>query len=159
MIIDSEGKTIPVTPYLGLWVDEQKTLDQHFDVGIALRDRYRLAFNSGQLLFLLPPSNAERNSSMRMSVYNGIKEEIDGLGQFPLEDDLGAVRPTEKAIGLAKKILFRMMTASSEPLQIPDISTDGNADIRIEWEKQGRFLELISPSNPARAPYFYFSEG
>src|SRR5262245_20685154 len=69
-----------------------------------------------------------------------IQQQIDSLKTLPEGDELGRVRPSQHAIGIAKEVTFRMLQTQSGVSAPEDVFTDRDGAIRILWETGDRTL-------------------
>jgi hypothetical protein len=92
----------------------------------------------GSLSVIEEPAYLPTSAHARVRVL--IQQQIDSLKTLAEGDDLGRVRPSQHAIGVAKDVTFRMLQTQSGVSAPEDIFTDRDGAIRILWEAGERTL-------------------
>lgn len=106
-----------------------------------------------------PETSILPETSAALVSFTDVEREIRQLLDLADADDFGPVRPTADSVEVAKKTLFPLAQAGFEIPPVRDAGTDHDGGLRITWEHDPRFLELVVPHGDHAAAYFYYSQG
>jgi len=90
--------------------------------------------------------------------FGEIRTLIENLRIAPPDDELGQIRPSDDAISFALQRLFALCATTTVPVP-DDVSTDHDGAIRVEWRRNGKFVEFVIPSSAPAQPFIYHSHG
>src|SRR5260370_5848516 len=138
MIIErSEGGLPPDCPaYVGTDIAGEVVLGIGKENAFVIKGAVEIvAFYEKALLAGGSLSATEEPAYLPRSAYANIRilmqQQIDSLKTLPEGDDLGRVRPSQHAIGVAKEVTFRMLQTQGGVSAPEDIFTDRDGAIRI----------------------------
>lgn len=103
------------------------------------------------------PTSLETSAALRG--YSGLASRLTGLLKLTTADEFGPMRPSRSNIARALSVFFPFAQRGSEFPEPLDLGVDHDGAIRLVWENETRFLELIVPGENNEAPYLYHSEG
>jgi hypothetical protein len=101
-----------------------------------------------------------RYSAIEINQRKSLLEFKTELEQLLSEDyDEEFLKPTRFALTTMMSFLLSLSQSFSPPLPIPHFIPDGEGGLRAEWERFGKEIRLVCPSDGSRKPYLYFELG
>jgi hypothetical protein len=84
--------------------------------------------------------------------------EIVKLSRLPLEDELGPLCPSERAVSRGVEVLAGLMVANEIlPSVELEATTDHDGSLRIIWCRGDEIVEVVLPQNAPDGEYLYWS--
>lgn len=105
------------------------------------------------------PRRAVDEDSPILKPFSRLAATLTSMAQGPPEDVFGRVAPSRKSVDSAIGMMFPLVQYGYQIPEPIDVDTDHDGGIRIVWENNTRFLELVVPYESNAAAYLYHSEG